>query len=314
MKISYRTAQRLRLSLVTATALFALTACGTGNASTGAMTSSNGAMAASGSSGMAADGSMTGDMAIDASGMGAHVHNLAFDGTRLLLGTHEGLWVQTGSSAPTRLSTDHFDVMGLTRQGSVWLASGHPAMGMQAPGDLGLLVSKDNGNHWTAAALSGQVDFHRLVASGHVIMGINSGDGHLLRSPDSGKTWSDLGPTALYDLAIAPNSSDRVIGTMQKGPQLSVDGGKTFSTIKGAPLLALLAVNGNTLLGFDVYGKEFTSGDNGDSWTQIGSLVGQPSAVAASGVHVAALVGGTVYLSTDGGKHFFKHLSGIEGH
>ena len=314
MTIASPSATRLRLAAATVAGLLLLSACGSTNVSSGSASNNSGAMDMGGGAGMAADGSMTGDMAIDASGMGAHVHNLAFDGQRLLLGTHEGLWVQTGADAPRQLSADRFDVMGFARQGAVWLASGHPGMGMQAPDNLGLMTSGDQGRHWKTLALSGQADFHRLVAAGRVIMGISSGDGHLLRSVDSGRTWSDLGANSLYDLAIAPNNTARVIGTMQQGLQLSVDGGKTFSTIKGAPLLALLAVNGTTMVGFDVYGKVFTSTDNGDSWTKVGAVPSQPSAIAASGDRMAALVGSTVYLSTDGGKHFFTHLRGVEGH
>lgn len=264
---------------------------------------------------MDSDGGMTmSDMNIDASSMSSHVHNLAFDGTRLIIGTHEGLWAQSGEDEPVQISTDAFDVMGFAMGGSTWFASGHPGAGMNAPDNLGLMVSNDSGKTWTNLSLSGEVDFHRLVALGKVAMGISSSNGHLLRTEDGGKTWADLDATTLYDIALAPADADTVIGTSEKGLMRSTDGGKTFTKVEGAPLLALLSVTGMKTIGADVYGTVFESTDAGLTWMQIGKLAGQPSAFAASGDLIAALVDTTVYLSTDGGERFTKHLVGIGGH
>jgi hypothetical protein len=71
--------------------------------------------------------------------MACHIHNLAYDGCQILIGTHEGLWGQTPGATPTQVSEDAFDVMGFTSITDRWLASGHPGEGMDAPADLGLL-------------------------------------------------------------------------------------------------------------------------------------------------------------------------------
>jgi photosystem II stability/assembly factor-like uncharacterized protein len=174
-------------------------------------------------------------------------------------------------------------------------------------------MSSDAGKTWKNVSLSGEVDFHRLVALGKVAMGISSSNDHLLRSEDGGTTWADLGKSALYDIALAPGDASTVIGTTEKGLMRSIDAGKTFTTVKDAPLLALLSTTGMKMIGADVYGKVFESTDAGLTWMNVGKLASQPSALAASGKQIAALVGTTVYLSTDAGKSFTRHMVGISG-
>ena len=150
-------------------------------------------------------------------GIDAHVHNLAVDGDRILLGTHEGLWEQRPGAEPQQVSEDAFDVMGLSLGADRWYASGHPGEGMDAPGDLGLLASDDGGRTWSEVSLGGEVDFHRLVTSGDVILGINAHDGRLLRSEDAGLTWTDLGTPPLFDLAVDPSDAAVVVATTEEG-------------------------------------------------------------------------------------------------
>lgn len=246
--------------------------------------------------------------------MAGHIHNLGYSGRQLLIGTHEGLWGQDPGAQPTQLSDDPFDVMGFTSANDRWLASGHPGAGMDAPSDLGLLQSTDQGRTWTEVSLGGEVDFHRLVTSGTVVVGVNAHDGRLLRSDDNGETWTDLGVPGLYDLAISPTDPAVIVGTTENGPVRSVDSGATFEPLAGAPLLALLAWSGDTLIGADVDGLIHTSADDGGTWTQSGSLPGQPLAFAATGSTVAALVGDTVLESVDGGDSFAPRITELGGH
>lgn len=243
-----------------------------------------------------------------------HVHNLALDGSALLIGTHEGLWRQEPGQEPQVLSDDDFDVMGLARDGDRWLASGHPGADMDAPADLGLGESTDGGKTWSAVSLGGTVDFHRLVAAGNTVMGMSASDGKLLRSTDDGKTWQDMGTPQLYDLAIDPTTGTTVVGTTPDGPVRSTDGGKTFSPISGAPLLALVAWDPSGLVGIGVDGQVHVSRDAGDTWTATGKLDGQPTAMAVNAQAIVALVGDTVWQSTDGGIAFTPRLTGVTAH
>lgn len=251
---------------------------------------------------------------VSATGMAEHIHNLAYDGARLLIGTHQGLWSQEAGTSPDQISREPFDVMGLTRDGDRWLASGHPGQGMNAPADLGLMQSTDRGRTWDEVSLSGEVDFHRLVTSGTVVVGVNAHDGRVLRSEDGGATWADLGTPGLYDMAISPVDSSILVGTTPDGPVRSSDGGGSFTPVAGAPLLALLAWAGGALYGIDVDGVVYRSTDDGATWERRGEVSEQPAALAADGDRVAALVGNRIVESTDGGTTFSPRIVDIPGH
>jgi photosystem II stability/assembly factor-like uncharacterized protein len=246
--------------------------------------------------------------------MAGHIHNLGYDGRRLLIGTHEGLWAQDPGAAPAQVSEQDFDVMGFTPAADRWLASGHPGPGMDAPPDLGLLASTDQGRTWSEVSLGGAVDFHRLLSSGDVVVGLNAHDGRLLRSEDGGDTWADLGVPGLYDMAISPADPSLVVGTTENGPVRSTDGGAAFTPLADAPLLALLAWTGDTLFGVDVEGTLHASADAGVSWAPRGTVPAQPSALAATGTTIAALVGDTVLESVDGGASFVARITDLAGH
>lgn len=253
----------------------------------------------------AADGS------VDASQYSwGHVHNLALDGQRLLIGAHHGLFVQEPGTSPTQLSEDAFDVMGLTRAGSGWLASGHPAEGQDAPGHLGLLSSPDAAK-WTALSLEGKADFHRLAAAGDTVLGVNSADGHLMRSDDGGKTWIDLGAVSLFDVAVKPADPAKVVASTENGPVRSEDAARTWTPLPGAPLVAFLAWDGTTLYGIDATGRIWSTTDTGTTWVQTGPAHGQPAALAAAAGNLAILVGDTIYTSDDGGHTMRRRITGI---
>ena len=243
-----------------------------------------------------------------------HIHNLGYDGRALLIGTHEGLWVQDMDGPPALVAGSKFDVMGLTLASDRWFTSGHPGSTMAGPESLGLLKSTDQGRTWTAMSLSGEADFHRLANSGDVVVGLNSRDGALLRSEDGGMTWTELGAPRLHDLAISQMDSTVIVGTSESGPVRSADSGFTFQPIAGAPLLVLLAWAGDTLFGADVDGQVVVSGDGGLTWSPRGSLPAQPGALAATKTTVAAHVGDTIYESIDGGRSFTARIAGIAGH
>ena len=246
-----------------------------------------------------------------------HVHGLALDGQRLVVGTHQGLWGQDPGQDPVQVSDTAFDVMGLALDGDRWLASAHPAAGQDAADDLGLQASTDAGVTWAPVSLQGEVDFHRLVAAADTVMGMSAHDGKLLRSTDGGTTWDDLGTPALFDLAVDPAQPRTVVATTQKGPVRSTDGGTTFTPIPDAPLVAFLAWTNRTLYGLAPDGTLQASTDGGTTWEARGNAgSGQPGALAADGDTVVALTGSVVTQSTDGGATFAPRLNliGAQGH
>ena len=243
-----------------------------------------------------------------------HVHNLALIGDVLFIGSHEGFWRHTLQQEPVLVSDPAFGVMGLFRSGNRWLASGHPGPNMDAPSVLGLLESQDSGVTWQSVSLLGEVDFHRLVSTGDVVLGVNAHSNSLLRSTDGGHTWRDLGTPPLFDLAIDPADPNSVFATTEAGPVRSTDGGITFTPGTSPVLLALLAWTEQGLYASAVDGQIFHSTDSGTTWDTRGTLGGQPAALAADSSNVVGVVGDSIFGSSDGGVTFNKRVAGSGGH
>ncbi|MGB7981155.1 MAG: hypothetical protein WCF36_10240 [Candidatus Nanopelagicales bacterium] len=244
----------------------------------------------------------------------AHVHNLTLDGDLLRIGTHEGLWSQAPGQPAQQVSDQAFDVMGFAQAGPTTYSSGHPGDDQDAPADLGLQTSADGGRTWASKSLLGEVDFHRLRAQDSTVQGLSAHDGRFLRSNDSGATWSDLGAPELFDFALDPTDSRRVIGTRASGPVRSTDGGRTFQEISDAPRLAFLAWTGPTVYAIATDNTLHVSTDAGTTWAQAGELVGQPQALGADGDRVVALAGSTIWESSDAGRTFTPRITGLAAH
>lgn len=250
---------------------------------------------------------------VDVSGqLTAHIHNLGLDGTTLLLGTHDGLYEQRSGRQPRLLSRPPFDVMGFARAGELWLASGHPTSAAGLPTDLGLRESRD-GENWTNVSLLGSQDFHRLTVSGSTVLGLSTHHGGLLmRSEDLGKTWEKLGVPGLFDVVLDPTDSSRVVATSPSGPMLSTSGGREWRRIEGAPVIAFVAWSQGRVFGLAPDGTLYRSDSAGREWDRTAALGDDPIALAAAGDVVAAVVGGSLVQSVDGGVHFTPRLVGLE--
>jgi photosystem II stability/assembly factor-like uncharacterized protein len=302
-----------RLTVLAAAGVLLLAGCGTASSTSPSLSSGDRSSTPSMSASTAPSDTDAAE-AVDVDGAGwAHVHNLAYDGTALLLGTHEGLYRQEPGQAPALLSETPFDVMGLAYDGTRWLASGHPGQGEDLPADLGLRASTD-GRAWTTVSLLGEVDFHRLTAAGSTVLGVAAHDGTLLRSTDGGTTWTTMTNPGLFDLALDPDQPTRAVATTQTGPIASDDTGASWSPLAGAPVVAFVAWTQDGLIGVSPDGTIHASDDGGATWTARGNAGGQPAALAADATSVAVLVGSTVRESRDGGATFTDRITGIGGH
>ena len=145
-------------------------------------------------------------------------------------------------------------------------------------------------------------------------MGIASGDGALLRSDDSGKTWKSLPNPNIYDLAMDPRDPSMIVGSTENGPILSSDGGRSFTPIASAPLIALLSWDKARLVGVTPDGLVYESMDMAVSWRKIGAVPGPPQALSVRGKEIAVLVATVLYYSSDAGLSFSKRITGISGH
>ena len=260
------------------------------------------AVAAALSMGSGGDDSQSPGSEAEAFGM-AHVHGLGIDDGELLAGTHYGAFRVTDDGAVTQVGPTQ-DFMGFTVVGpGHYLASGHPGAGQDAPGNLGLIESTDGGRTWDTVSLSGEADFHSLEARHGRVYG-HSG-GVLLVSEDK-KTWDARARIGLADLAVSPDDPDTVLATTEQGLAASVDGGKRFALVEGAPVLLLVHwTDEGTIVGVDPQGIVHLSLDRGESWDRRGSVQGQPAALTAQGDKIfVATADGRISESSDGGRTF----------
>ena len=165
-----------------------------------------------------------------------HVHGLAFDPgspDRLLIATHHGLHgLDLASMTTTPVGDSRNDFMGFTAhpalQGPLY-ASGHP----QGGGNMGVIMSKDGGQSWTALSdgVGGPVDFHVMEVSRadpDVLYGAHAG--MLQTSRDAGRTWAIVGPAParLIDIATSARDADTLLAATETGLLRSTDRGATW--------------------------------------------------------------------------------------
>jgi photosystem II stability/assembly factor-like uncharacterized protein len=240
-----------------------------------------------------------------------HVHGLGVDpdSSALYIATHAGLFrLGVDDETYARVGDTFEDLMGFAvAEPGRLLASGHPdaqqAVEQDLPPHLGLVESTDGGTTWTTLALQGEADFHLLRTGGGRVYGGDATTGRLVASSDGGRTWKELDlPRGLIDLAVSPAGADELLAATEGGTARSSDGGESWEDGPGSPgLLAWPAIDRLYGVGFD--GTVRVSGDGGRSWTDAGSLDGEPVAVAAADAdHLyVALHDATILESADGG-------------
>jgi hypothetical protein len=233
-----------------------------------------------------------------------HVHGLDYDPAtgRTYAAAHSGLWViptdsltDYGTTTPAAdpkkdgpLGGVAQDTMGFTvsaaAEGTLF-ASGHPdpaePEALEHP-NLGLIRSTDDGTSWETVSLRGDTDFHDIATAslpgGQTrIYGYDSGRGVVRISDDTGATWADGAAIALRDLTVDAADSERVFATTAEGLVTSIDAGRTFTAVPGAPALYLVDAvpdaAGGGLVGVASDGRIWMS-TAGLEWSEQGSVVG----------------------------------------
>ncbi|HLF79956.1 MAG TPA: hypothetical protein VJB57_20955 [Dehalococcoidia bacterium] len=174
-----------------------------------------------------------------------HVHGLGVnpkDGA-LFAATHTGLF-RIAEGKAERIAGRYQDTMGSTVVGpDHFIGSGHPDLrdyrDGKLPGLLGLMESKNAGQTWSSQSLLGKAGFHGLTYVQARIYGFDSAGGRFMVSTD-GKTWDTRASIYLLRFAVNPVDPDLILGTTDRGPQVSRDGGRTWSRLP-APSLVLVA-------------------------------------------------------------------------
>lgn len=232
-----------------------------------------------------------------------HVHAITRDPADgvVLLAAHQGLFrlhdgklIQVGPVV---------DFMGFTLSPEGhYLASGHPAPGIDLPEPLGLAQSTDRGQTWTVLSRGGASDFHALAAGPNGVLGF---DGQL-RSSIDGTTWQTLTiPAAPASLAISPHTGT-VLAPTETGMLRSTDHGTTWTTLNTPQLMHLATwADDTTIVGASTTGHLLTSTNRGDTWSISDQQIGTVSALGAGTtngqIEALLVVGSSVLRTTDGG-------------
>lgn len=241
-----------------------------------------------------------------------HIHGLGADPAsgNTYVATHQGVWLiptaslpdtyLTGAARPadtelTQIGVSAPDAMGFTVSPSGMLfMSGHPdptEQSVSGAPNLGLVSSSDQAQTWDTVSLGGQTDFHDLdtvaLPTGELrVYGFDAQQGALLVSDDSGSTWTTGATAAIRDLTSDPSDPDRVIATTANGLIESLDGGRTFGSVSGAPVLLLVDIfdesSASELVGVDPAGGLWRHEVSG-LWTQTSEAQGAPEALSAVG-------------------------------
>jgi len=142
---------------------------------------------------------------------------------------------------------------------------------------MGLLTSDDAAATSNPVSLQGEIDFHALAVSGADVIGDGGGQA-LMVSDDDEKSCNG----AKVQAVTLADSGERILATTQSGLQVSTDGGKAFTTVSDAPVLALLSAGTHaTMLGLGPQGVMCSSTDCGESWTRVGEAPDAQAAAAA---------------------------------
>jgi hypothetical protein len=239
-----------------------------------------------------------------------HIHGLGVDpgsGT-LYVATHYGLFqAGKGKTKLQRMGESRQDIMGFSVVGPRrFIGSGHPDPSQNLPPNLGLIESRDGGKSWKNISLLGQADFHVLRSAGRQVYGFNSTTGQLMVSTDGGRKWAERTPPAgVFDLAIDPRNSQRIVASTERGIFILPNAGNGWRPLRDdvAGLLAWPAPERLFLV--DGQGQVLRSSDAGKSFQPVGSIGGPPSAFVSHDDELYAALGdGNVVRSTDGGANW----------
>lgn len=231
-----------------------------------------------------------------------HIHGIGVDPAddTLYVATHYGLFHLDGNEA-TRVADRWQDTMAFTVVGDHhFLGSGHPDLREDLPPHLGLIESTDAGKTWQSLALQGKADFHALEAAGDTLYGYDSVTGSLLVSTDR-RNFRTVTRLNVADLAVDPSDPDRLLATTQQG-LVSIHAAPGDKVAVQSPLLTFIDwPRSDLLVGLAPEGQVHLSHDGGESWTEVGSVPGQATALEVTDEAWYAATGDGLFRSTDNG-------------
>jgi hypothetical protein len=185
------------------------------------------------------------------------------------------------------------------------VGSGHPGPGSAVAPLLGLIRSRDGGRTWKSVSQLGQADLHALAEQDGKVIAADGGEAKVLVSDDGGRTFEQRSaPLRLTDLDVSPGDSARLVASTEQGLHTSEDAGHTWRPGEPVPHSRFAWPEPDRLFRVDPGGQVRQSADAGVSWEPLGTVEGEPHALAAldsRNLYVADIEG-TVRESRDGGR------------
>jgi hypothetical protein len=224
-----------------------------------------------------------------------------------LVSSKEFLTVAAGTGGRLAFASDSYPGGGLRRSedgGLTWMPVHNPGATFTtnsiavlgsvvlAFGDVGLSRSTDSGKTFTSVVGQMGLPFvndvlpNLLCGGGHCYLAGLAANGaqDFLRSTDDGATWTSIGQTNYFPLALSDDGT--VYVRAGAGLARSDDGGTTWTTLPGPPVTpAVLAAKGKNVFAGTSNGI-FRSDDRGASWIPANGSVAQGALTTRAGLLV----------------------------
>lgn len=173
----------------------------------------------------------------------------------------------------------------------------------------GMLVSRDAGRTWTPLGPKGDAMGIAMPSGSRTAYA--AGHDLLLRSDDSGQTWSSaraaLPGTDIHGFAASSTKASRFYAfVVGHGLFRSEDAGSTWTPAGTAPgstmSMTVASIGAQDVLFASTMEGVQRSRDGGATWERVPELAG--ASVSASGARAFAAAGSRVFVSTDGGMRW----------
>jgi hypothetical protein len=187
-----------------------------------------------------------------------------------------------------------------------FIGSGHPDQQGALPSFLGFITSDDDGKTWTAVSRLGNADLHKIIRAHGRMYAFDAVLSAILISSDGGRTFTEnFTPRGLIiDFEVDPADPERIVASNESELFRSNDTGASWRPIDRRPGIRLAWPAPDALYRALKDGTVQVSANGGDTWTDTGSVEGEPYKFKAIGRDelYLALSDGTIMHTTDGTK------------
>ena len=161
----------------------------------------------------------------------------------LYIAAHTGVWSTSFDGqdwqTPTRLPVNQdLSALAVFGDGSL-IGARHDTS------EASTVMSNDEGSSWNEVPLPAGANIERLAAGDTAVFAYDGANTALMRSSDTGQTWTELASTGVEGLAAYQGSDDLVWAIGGDGLVASRDGGVTFDDIPDTPQSKLVTSAGD---------------------------------------------------------------------